>query len=166
MVIHDVVVNDHAVGNTVRRVLAAGPLDVVDFCTVGHVNELESIASSNPNHVGSDISCEAGDIVVAAVKHTVVFGEGHQPLIRGDVVAQDAQTIGADVSDVADDFNNSVARLGALPPILVVLEIGFCDEPNTRICTSVDVGAVDANTVGGPVGHAVVDVLTIIDIEV
>ena len=57
MVIHDVVVNDHAVGNTVRRVLAAGPLDVVDFCTVGHVNELESIASSNPNHVGSDISC-------------------------------------------------------------------------------------------------------------
>ena len=166
MVIHDVVVDDHAVGNTVSRVLAAGSLDVVDLGAVGHVDELESIASSDPDHVLANVCGQTGNIVVATVEHTVVFGERRKPLIRGDVVTQDAQTIGADVSDVAHDFDHGIARLGALAPILVVLEIGFRDEANTRSCASVDVGAVNANTVGGPVGHAVVDVLTIIDVEV
>ena len=44
-----------------------------------------------------------------------------------------------------------------------MLEIGFRDEPNARVRPSVDVGVVYADAVGCPVGHAIVDVLTITD---
>ena len=131
MVIHDVVVNDHAVGVPVGRVLAAGPFDIVDFCPVGHVDELESITAANPNHVWTDVSGKAGDVVVATVEDAVVFGERCKPLVGGDVIAQHAQTFGADVSDVAHDLHHRVSCLGSFAPILVVLEVGFRDEADT-----------------------------------
>ena len=44
-----------------------------------------------------------------------------------------------------------------------MLEVGFRDEAHTRRGTAVDVGAVVAHAVGGPVWHAVVDVLAVVD---
>ena len=128
MVIHDVVVDDHAVRIVVGRVLAAGSFNVVDLRAVGHVDELETVASSDPNHVLTNVGSQTSHVVVATVEYAVVLREGHQPLVGGDVVAEHAKALGADVSDVAHDLDHGVARLGALAPVLIVLEIGFCDE--------------------------------------
>ena len=163
MVIHDVVVNDHAVRVAAGRVLAAGAFDVVNFRAVGHVDELESIAATHPNHVLADVSNQTGDIVVAAVQHPVVFGERREPLVVGDVVAQHAQTFRSNVGGVAHDFHHGVTRLGVLAPVVIVLEVGFRDEAHPGCRSTVHVVAVKAHAVGGPVGHAVVDVLTVVD---
>ena len=53
--------------------------------------------------------------------------------------------------------------MGALAPVLVVLEVGFRDETYARRGAAVDIGAVVAHAVGGPVGHAVVHVLAVVD---
>ncbi len=44
-----------------------------------------------------------------------------------------------------------------------MLEVGFRDETHARSGASVDVGVVNANTIRGPVGHAVVDVLAVVN---
>ena len=128
MIVHDVVVNDHAVGVAVGRVLVAGSFNVVNLGAVGDVDELESVAAADPNHVLANVSHQTGYVVVAAVKHPVVLRERHEPLVGADVVAEHAQPVRADVGDVAHDFDHSVARLRALAPVSVVLEIGFRDE--------------------------------------
>ena len=53
--------------------------------------------------------------------------------------------------------------MGALAPVLIVLEVGFRDETYARRGAAVDIGAVVAHAVGGPVGHAVVHVLAVVD---
>ena len=44
-----------------------------------------------------------------------------------------------------------------------MLEIGFRDQADTRVCSAVDVGVVVVHAVGRPVGHAVVDILAVVD---
>ena len=165
MVVENVVVNHHVLGCAVGVVEAARSLDVVRFSAVGHVDELEPVIAANPQQVGANVGHEAGHVVVAAVEYAVVLGEGHQPLVGRDVVAQHPQPFGADVGDVAHDLDHGVPRLGALTPIVVVSEIGFRDEPHAGVCSPVHVVTVHANAVGGPVGHAVVDVLTVVNGE-
>ena len=124
---------------------------------------MESVIATHPQKVGSDVCDQSSDIIVATVEHTVVFGEGREPLVVGDVVAQHAQAFRTDVGGVAHDLHHGVASLGVLAPVLIMLEIGFRDETYTRSGATVDVGVVVAHTVGGPVGHAVVDVLAVVD---
>ena len=124
---------------------------------------MEPVIATHPQKVRPNIRYQPRDIVVATVEHTVVFGERREPLVVGDVVAQHAQAFRSNVGGVAHDFHHGVARLGSLPPVLIVLEIGFRDETHTRSGATVDVGVVVAHTVGGPVGHAVVDVLAVVD---
>ena len=163
MVIHDVVVNHHVVGASVSGVLVACAFNVVFFGAVGDVDELEPVASADPDHVLANVGNQTGDVVVASVEDTVCLGEGDEPLVGRNVVAKHAQSVRADVGDVAHDLNNGVACLGALPPVVVVLEVGLGDEPDARGRPPVDVIAVHTNADGGPVGHAVVDVLTVVD---
>ena len=44
-----------------------------------------------------------------------------------------------------------------------MLEIGFCDEANAGGRASVDVCIVNSHAVGGPIRHAVVDILAVVD---
>ncbi len=165
VVVQNVVVNQHVVRSAVGVVEVAVSFDVVSLSAVCDVDELEAIIATHPEEVGPNVSYQAGHIIVATVENTVAFGEGDQPPVGGDVVAQNAKPLGADVGDVAHDLNHGVAGLGALTPIVVVLEIGFGDEANARGGATVDVVAVHADTVGRPVGHAVVHVLAIIDVH-
>ena len=118
MVVHDVVVNEHVSRCTVGVVQVVVSLDVVSFASGRDVDELETVVPSNPEKVGSNVSDQPGDVVVAAVQNAVVFGEGHEPPVGGDVVPQHAQAFGANVGDVAHDFHDGVPGLGALAPVL------------------------------------------------
>ena len=128
MIIHDVVVNHHVVRTAVGGVLIARAFNVVLLGPVGDVDQLEPIASADPNHVLANVRYQTGHVVVAAVEHTVVLGEGHEPAVGGDVVPKNTQPIRADVGDVVHDLHHGVSGLGALTPVVVVLEIGFRDE--------------------------------------
>ena len=130
MIVEDVVVNHHVARCTVGVVEAARTLNVVGLPSRCDVDELEPVVSTNPQQVGPNIGHQTGHIVVATVEDAVVFGERREPLVGRDVVAKYTQPFRADVGDVAHDLNHGVARLGALAPVVVVLEVGFRDEPH------------------------------------
>ncbi len=163
VVVEDVVVNQHVVRSAVGVVEVAVPFDVVSFAPSCNVDELEPVIATHPKEVGANVSHQTGHVIVATVQYPVAFGKRCQPLVGRDVVAEDAESFGSDVGDIAHDLYHSVAGLRAFAPIVVVLKVGFRNEANARCCATVDVVAVHSNAVGCPVRHAVVDVLAVID---
>ena len=89
-----------------------------------------SIIATHPQEVGANVCYQAGHIIVATIEDTVALSERCQPLVGGDVVAKDAKPLGSDVGDIPHDLNHGITRLGALAPVVVVLEVGFRDEAN------------------------------------
>ena len=137
-------------------------LNIVKFRSIGGSNQLETISSTDPNVTRSNVSDEARDNLVSTVED-IVFSPRCQPLAVCDVPASYTNSSESNVSNIIDDFDDSVRGRCGRFPFVINSETTLVNEAYTAEGSTKDRSAVHAYNVGCPIWHAVVNVETIID---